>query len=237
MSEWNPWHGCTKISAGCLNCYVYRTDGKYGKDSSIVTKTASFSLPLKKTRGGDFKLTANDGVVFTCFTSDFLHEAADEWRAEAWKMMKLRSDLEFLFITKRIHRLEECLPPDWGKGYPNVTICCTCENQDRVDFRLPIYLSLPLRHRIIICEPLLERIDLSPYLSDRVEQVVVGGESGENARLCDYDWILGIRRQCMEANVSFAFRQTGAFFRKDGKLYRIPRRLQHSQARKANINL
>lgn len=48
MPTWNPWHGCDKISAGCLNCYVYRRDEEFGKDSSLVTQTTSFDLPLKR---------------------------------------------------------------------------------------------------------------------------------------------------------------------------------------------
>lgn len=47
-SMWNPWHGCHKFSTGCQHCYVYRTDGKYGKDSSVVTKTEKFNLPIQQ---------------------------------------------------------------------------------------------------------------------------------------------------------------------------------------------
>ena len=46
MPLWNPWHGCTKCSPGCQNCYVYRRDAEFGKDASIVKKTASFNLPV-----------------------------------------------------------------------------------------------------------------------------------------------------------------------------------------------
>lgn len=95
--------------------------------------------------------------VYTCFTSDFLVEEADGWRAEAWEMMRLRRDLEFFFITKRIGRLREQLPPDWGDGYENVTVGCTVENQAAADLRLPLFLETPLRHRVIVCAPLLER--------------------------------------------------------------------------------
>lgn len=49
-SMWNLWHGCHKLSEGCRHCYVYRTDGKYGKDSSVVTKTEKFDLPLLRKR-------------------------------------------------------------------------------------------------------------------------------------------------------------------------------------------
>lgn len=57
------------------------------------------------------------------------------------------------------------------------------------------------------------------------------------ARVCDYDWVLSLREQCRAAGVAFCFHQTGALFRKDGKLYRIPRVQQRPQARRADIDL
>ena len=233
--NWNPWHGCHKISAGCQNCYVYRSDAKHGKNASEVVKTSSFYLPIAHARDGSYKIPSGS-FIWTCFTSDFLLADADVWRKEAWRMMQERSDCYFLFITKRITRFAQCIPEDWGEGYRNLTICCTVENQAKADERLPVFRDAPIRHKMIVCEPLLERLDLSAYLDDWVESVTVGGESGEQARLCEYDWILEIRRQCIEANVPFHFKQTGAVFQKDGKIYRIPRKLQHAQARKANIN-
>lgn len=79
MPLWNPWHGCHKLSAGCVNCYVYRTDGKHGIDSSVVVKTKSFGLPVQKKRDGSYKIGAGE-MVYTCFSSDFFVEDADEWR-------------------------------------------------------------------------------------------------------------------------------------------------------------
>ena len=235
MPLWNPWHGCHKLSAGCANCYVYRTDGKHGIDSSVVVKTKSFGLPVQKKRDGSYKIGAGE-MVYTCFSSDFFVEDADEWRGEAWEMIRSRPDLRFLMITKRIDRLQAVVPDDWGEGYDNVTICCTMENQERADYRLPIYRAAPIKHKIIVCEPLLSAVDLSPYLGAWVEQIIAGGESGREARTCHYDWVLGIRRQCVEHGISFRFRQTGARLLKDGRLFRIRRQFQHSQARKAGID-
>ena len=236
MPTWNPWHGCHKISAGCLNCYVYRRDAQYGKDSSVVVKTGDFNLPVKRNRTGEYKLSGNE-TVYTCFTSDFFLEDADAWRVEAWQMIRERSDLHFFIVTKRIHRFHVSLPDDWGDGYNNVTICCTVENQNRADSRLPIFLAEPIRYKSIICEPLLESVNLSAYLSSAIEEVVVGGESGDNARICSYSWVLNIREQCRQKGVAFHFKQTGARFEKDGRLYTIRRRLQHLQAQKAGIDL
>ena len=129
-------------------------------------------------------------------------------------------------------------PDDWGDGYDNVTICCTVENQACADYRLPIYRRAPIKHKIIICEPLLERIDLSTYaVGEWIEQIVAGGESGYEARPCDFEWVMDLRRICVENKVDFWFKQTGSKFVKDGKTYNVKRQFQHSQARKAGINI
>ena len=152
-------------------------------------------------------------------------------------MIRSRSDLQFFMITKRPERILQCLPADWGDGYEHVTICCTMENQRRADERLPLFRELPIRHKAIVCEPLLESIDFRGGLGPWCEQVTVGGESGPDARVCDYDWVLSIREQCIAAKVPFHFKQTGAHFRKDGRLYNIPRKLQMRQAHRAGIDV
>lgn len=235
MLMWNPWHGCRKISEGCRNCYVYRTDSQFGKDSSVITLTSAFRLPVKRKRDGSYKVPPGS-TLYTCFTSDFFVEGADGWRAEAWRMIRERPDVSFFIITKRIDRFRVALPDDWGDGYDHVAIGCTVENQRMADYRLPIFRSVPIRHKIVICAPLLEPLNLTPYLDETIEEVSAGGESGEEARVCDFDWVREIRRQCVERNVPFTFHQTGARLRKDGRVYRILRKFQHAQARKANIN-
>ena len=202
--SWNPWHGCRKISEGCRNCYVYRQDSRHDKDSREVRQTAMFDRPVRRSRDGRFKVPAGE-MVYTCFTSDFLLEEADAWRAEAWEMMRIRHDLRFLFFTKRIDRLAAVLPPDWGDGYENVVIGCTVENQAMADYRLLLFLATPVRHRLIVCAPLLGPLDIARYLSPAVEEVSAGGESGNEARPCDYAWVLGLREQCVAADISFCF--------------------------------
>ena len=162
MAIWNPWHGCKKFSPGCAHCYVYRWDNQFGRDSSQIKQTASFSLPLQKDRQGNYRLTSRENPIYTCMTSDFFLEEADAWRPQVWAMIRQRQDLEFVIITKRIHRFSVGLPTDWGEGYPNVTIVCTCENQQTADQRLPVFLSLPIRHRDVIHEPMLEDIQSRP---------------------------------------------------------------------------
>lgn len=83
---------------------------------------------------------------------------------------------------------------------------------------------------------LLGPLDLKPWLTPAIEEVSVGGESGPEARICDYDWVLAVRQQCVEAEIPFWYHQTGARLLKEDRLYRIRREYQHAQARKAGID-
>lgn len=234
MAMWNPWRGCHKFSEGCKFCYIHKGDSRRGVDTNQIVKTEQFYAPIAKNKKGEYKIKSGQ-IVYLCFSTDFLIEDADEWRDECWKMMKERSDLTFLFLTKRIERFLKCIPDDWNDGYDNVIVGCTVENQNTADFRLSIFDTLPIKHKNIICQPLIERIDLSDYLNN-VELVVVGGESDINARVLDYDWVLSIREQCIKNNVHFEFRQCGTHFIKDGKSYTLNVKQLCSQARKAGIN-
>ena len=124
---------------------------------------------------------------------------------------------------------------DWGGGYKNVVVCCTIENQKNADYKLGIFSKLPIRHKCITAQPLIEAIDIEGYLDD-IELVVVGGESDYCARPLDYAWVLDIREQCIRNNVSFEFRQCGTHFIKDGRKYKLQTKDLCSQARKAGID-
>ena len=244
---WNPWHGCTKVSAGCQHCYMFRRDEAIGKDASVVVKTQAFQLPVRVLRSGahkgEFRIPAGS-QIHTCFSSDFFHKDADTWRPEAWDIMRTRRDCTFFMITKRPERIAQSLPSDWNDGWAHVTIAVTCENQQEADRRLPVYLSLPLRHAAVMVEPMLSAVDLRAFFSDYkdpegrplIRSVSVGGESGSNARPCDFDWVLDLHAQCLKHGVKFHYHQTGARLIKDGKEYRIPRSQQHKQARKAHLD-
>lgn len=232
---WNPWHGCHKVSEGCKNCYMFYFDQERGVDSNHVFKTNSFLMPIKKDRHGKYKVQG--GELQTCLTSDFFLEEADQWRNEVWQMIKMRSDVTFVLFTKRVERIEKCLPSDWGSGYENVVFNLTCENQRRADERLPIFLNLNIGHRCVLVSPCLERVNLREYLkSGKIESVYLSGENYKNARICDYDWVKDLAMQCKEFNTSFFFFHTGSLFRKDGKIYKIPYSQGKIQAEKAGLD-
>lgn len=234
MALWSPWRGCHRVSEGCKFCYIHKGDARRGTDAGSIVRLDHFDAPVARNKTGAYRMKPGQ-LVYLCFSTDFLIEEADAWRPDCWAMMRERSDLHFLFLTKRIERLESCLPPDWGDGYTNVAVGCTVENQACADFRLPIFSALPIHHRNIICQPLLERIDLERYLPG-TELVVAGGESDRNARFLDYSWVLDIRAQCIRQDVRFSFRQCGTHFIKDVRTYTLATRDLGAQARKAGID-
>ncbi|WP_139651433.1 DUF5131 family protein [Raoultibacter phocaeensis] len=232
--NWDPWTGCHQTSEGCTYCFYY---GPYSKrhGQNTIAKTAEFDKPIARNAKGAPRI-AGGKTVITCFASDFFLKEADEWRIDAWSMMRERPDLEFLILTKRIERFEVSLPDDWGNGYDNVTIGCSVENQEMADARLPHLVSHPIKKRFIACSPLLGPIDLRPYL-DAVDHVTVGGETSREARVCDYEWVLAIRDQCTEADKTFWFKNTGSLFKRDGIVQKVNPFKQSSLAKECGISV
>ena len=128
-----------------------------------------------------------------------------------------------------------CIPNDWNDGYNNVVVCCTVENQKNADYKLSVFKDLPIKHKCITAQPLLDNIDIEKYLDD-IELVVAGGESDINARPLDYNWVLNLREQCIRKSVDFEFRQCGTYTIKDGKRYTIQTKDLCKQAKSANID-
>ena len=233
MAMWNPWRGCHRHSEGCKFCYIHKGDAKRGVDTNEIVKTDKFFAPIARKKNGEYKMKS--GLVYLGFSTDFLLPDADEWRKECWDMIRQRQDCTFLFLTKRIERFADCVPEDWGEGWDNVVVGCTVENQRRAEERLQLFSRLPIKHKNIICQPMLSAIDLEPYL-DGVELVIAGGESDRYARPMDYAWVLSLREQCVRKGVAFEFRQCGTHFLKDGREYTLQKKDLCAQARKAGIN-
>ena len=237
MSEvWNMWHGCHKLSQGCRFCPVFQKDYLYGRNPSVVFKTKSFDLPVQQTRSHTHRLNPDDHLVRTCTTSDFFIEEADPWRDDAWDMIRQRPDLTFLIVTKRPERISSCLPRDFGEGWNNVAISCSCETQYLADRRLRYFIPLPIRHKLISVEPILGPIHLKQYFEQyptAIEGISCGGEIGSSARICDYGWVLDLMLECTAYNIPFRFTQPGSRFRKGQKVYCIDDDRQKALAEKS----
>lgn len=234
---WNPWHGCHKVSTGCLHCYMYNQDESRGiLDSNIVKKTGQFNLPLKRHRDKTYFITS-DTRVMVCMTSDFFVEEADEFREKAWEMMKFRKDVLFMIPTKRPERVINLLPTWWRDGLENVWLNVSAENQEMADSRIPILIDLPFKHKGIMASPLLENINIEKYLStSNIDAVSVAGENYTGARPFKFEWAQSLQLQCKKHNTTFELFETGSNFIKDNRVYNIPISKQKEQALKAGLN-
>lgn len=204
-ATWNPWHGCKKVSEGCKYCYMYRDKERWKKDPKEVLRSKNnFKAPL-----------AWEGMklIFTCSWSDFFIEEADQWRDEAWEIIKKTPWHSYQILTKRPERIKECLPDDWGvNGYMNVWIGISAENQEVYDERIPILKSIPARVRFLSLEPLIGKVTLGDLSG--IDWVIVGGESGNNTgkyrfRPCKMSWILIVVSDCILAGTPVFVKQLG----------------------------
>jgi len=195
---WNPWHGCKKVSAGCKFCYMFRDKERYGQEPTSVLKSKTmFKEPLK---------WKEPQLIFTCSWSDWFIEEADEWRDEAWSVIKNTPHHTYQILTKRPERILQCLPADWGEGYPNVWIGVSVES-DNEKHRIITLSEVPSVIRFISAEPLigeLNLIDCREILNEYYQWIIIGGESGNSTgkylyRECKLEWISNlilVSKQC-----------------------------------------
>ena len=217
---------------------MYYLDSLRNADGSVIYRTKNgFDYPIRKGRGGGYVIQSGEQIR-VCMTSDFFLQEADEWRPEAWRMMKMRPDVVFILITKRPGRVRECLPQNWGNGWENIFFHVTCENQRRTEERMPLLMELPFRHKGVMCAPFIGPVSLAPWLqTGQIDEVICGGENYDGARPCDFDWVKALREECVQTNTRFCFIETGTVFIKDGKRYHLAsKQLQSEQAFKSGMN-
>lgn len=244
-ATWNPWHGCKKVSPGCKFCYMYRDKERYGQDPTTVLRSKStFDAPLKwsfEMQAGMMphedtsKVKAFPGMkIFTCSWSDFFIEESDQWRPEAWEIIRQTPEFAYQILTKRPERIAQCLPPDWGEGYSNVWLGVSIESQDQIGRMGQLY-SIPAQTRFLSVEPLIGHVNLWELLTSYptfddpgnagepifwgMDWVIVGGESGNETgkykyRPCELRWIETIIEQCVVSGVPVFIKQLGTHLAK-----------------------
>lgn len=197
-ATWNPWHGCTRVSPGCQHCYMYSAKRRFGQDPAVVVRSRTrFREPLK---------WHESKRVFTCSWSDWFHPAADQWRAEAWEIIRATPHHTYQLLTKRPELMPDRLPADWGNGWRNVWLGVSVENSDYMQ-RIDALRQVPAHLRFLSLEPLLGPL---PNLNlQGIGWVIVGGESGPSYRRCNGLWVREIRNQCVRSSVPFFFKQWG----------------------------
>ena len=206
---WNCVTGCTKISAGCRNCYAERMTHrltamgqlKYANGFEVTVHEDMLDQPLgwKKPR-----------MIFVNSMSDTFHtDVPEEFIRRIFDTMKKGHWHQFQALTKRSERLLELDSHlDWAE---NIWMGVTVENADYVD-RIDHLRTTGARIKFLSLEPLLGPmpcLDLSG-----IDWVIVGGESGPGTRPMIAEWALDVRNQCLDKGVAFFFKQWGGFKKK-----------------------
>lgn len=203
-STWNPTTGCTKISAGCKNCYAERMSHrlmamgveKYKKGFRLALHPSSLSEPYKWKK---------PRMVFVNSMSDLFHEAMPlDYIKSVFNVMNDNPKHVFQVLTKRAEILTKynCLL-NWTD---NIWMGVTIEDYTQLD-RLNHLRKSSATIKFLSLEPLLTKLPQLD-LSD-IDWVIVGGESGPNSRPIKKEWVLEIQNNCSEQNVPFFFKQWG----------------------------
>ena len=231
---WNPMTGCSKVSAGCQNCYAERmaarlrsmgrpeyqdvVDDKGHWTGIIKLLPERLNLPLHWLK---------PRRVFVDSMSDLFHSCVPfAYIAQVLKVMVMANQHTFIILTKRPAFMMEFTK--WMAGadsiqlasWPrNVWLGVSIENQEAANVRIPLLLLIPASMRFVSAEPMLGPIDLfraykllyhnAPGFTWKVgagiDWVICGGESGPNARLMQPDWVRGLRDQCKQARARVPF--------------------------------
>jgi len=215
----NPWMGCTKVSAGCAHCYAETMStnlmgkGIWGPNAPReITKG-----PWKNVKSWEKAAATgtpgllNNGrhLVFTGSMMDHAEDRPDlvEPRARMWQTIRECPHLWFQLLTKRPENIVRFLPEDWGQGYDNVWLGTSIEDM-RVAERADHLRGIPAPVRFISYEPALgplNDLDLAG-----IDWVICGGESGSGYREMDLQWARDMREKCEDAGIAFFFKQSAA---------------------------
>jgi protein gp37 len=217
---WNPWIGCAKISPACDHCYAEAMmDTRLGQvewgGDRKRTSQANWREPLKWNRKAE--AAGKVATVFCLSLGDIWDNDVDPmWRRDAFAVMGRTPWLIYLLLSKRIgNAVKMC---DTGAGNPVLPMNCalgaTLPNQAEWDRDLPKLIEagrvLAARFTFASVEPMLGPIDAFHSLHGLLpDWVIVGGESGHNARPMHPDWAQSLRDQCAAAKVPFLFKQWG----------------------------
>lgn len=208
-STWNPITGCTKISAGCKNCYA-----------SILAKRLQ-AMGQKKYQNGfvptmhpdtlddPFKWK-NGKLVFVNSMSDSFHkEFPLTFIQQMFSVMNETPRHTYQVLTKRAERLEEL--STFLNWTDNIWMGVSVENEKTID-RIDHLRKTKAKVKFLSCEPLIGPL---PNINlEGIDWVIVGGESGPNSRPMEKEWVDDIQQQCEKAGVAFFFKQWGGVNKK-----------------------
>ena len=222
-STFNPWIGCTKVGPGCDNCYAEALmDKRWHKvqwgsgQQRQRTSAANWKQPLLWERERDAFMLAHGRRrrVFCASLADvFDNETPPQWRGELWALVKATPRLDWLILTKRIGNVPGMAPADGLP--PNVWLGASMVNQAEYDRDVRKLLAVDASVRFLSVEPMLGPIHGGLDLHG-LDWVIVGGESGPNARPMHVQWARSLVHQCNAAGVPVLVKQLGHTIHDDG---------------------
>lgn len=225
----NPWIGCQKVSPACDHCYAE------GLATSRLGVEWGPGAERRKTAKGTWqklarwqRIAADAGVTMTVFSGslcDIFDNAVDDsWRIQLGAEIAAAPNLRFMLLTKRLPNAEAMLQAMFPEGVPaNVALGVTICNQVEADRDLPravaLQASLGIERLFVSAEPLLGPLQIRAWLDrpphhdartrGKVGLLIVGGESGVDARPMNPAWVLALRDQAADAGCPFHFKQWG----------------------------
>lgn len=235
-STWNPVTGCTKVSAGCDNCYAHRLAHRllaetYRAKLPVVNTEANradpFAVRVWPERLGIPSRWRDPRRVFVNSMSDLFHVDVDDgFVRDCFQVMLDEDQHVYQILTKRPSRAARFIKCQARGLFPDeklpahIWIGTSVENQ-AADHRVRQLLDIPAKIRFLSCEPLIGPLDLTTHLTEGdgrngIHWVIAGGESGPGARPLDPQWARDLRDQCLEASTPFFFKQWGGLTPKAG---------------------
>ena len=216
----NPWIGCQHVSPGCKHCYAETLmDHRYGKvewgphGERKRTSEANWKKPVKwNAEARAFKREhGRRPRVFCASLADVFDNQVDPaWREDLFALIRKCKRLDWLILTKRPQNIVKMLPSDWGRGYPNVWLGMTAENQVYFDQRWGILQNIPAWIKFVSYEPALGPLRL-PKTGPLPAWLISGGESGGGARPLDPQWISDVIDDCHRRGVAPFHKQWGTY--------------------------
>jgi protein gp37 len=204
---WNPITGCTKISPGCKFCYA-EAMSKRLEAMNVRGYENGFNLSILPERLSEPLKRKKPTIYFVNSMSDLFHEGVnDKYIEDVFKVIDKAKQHQFQILTKRAERLADFFLT--RKAPENAWLGVSVENQEYGLPRIDFLKKIDSKIRFLSCEPLLE--DLGTLNLKGIHWVIVGGESGTNARPMSVEWAENIQRQCEKQQIKFFFKQWGGW--------------------------
>lgn len=214
-ATWNPVTGCTKISAGCDNCYAARFSERFRGVPGHPFESG-FDLTLRPERIGQPLAWRRPRMIFVNSMSDLFHKSVPrDFIDRVFASMEQADWHVFQVLTKRSSIMRDYLRNRYRDSVPPSHIWLGVSVEDsRATTRVRHLRQAPAAVRFLSIEPLIGPV--GPLDLDGIHWVIAGGESGPGARPMHEDWARGIRDQCARHGVAFFFKQWGGLRPKSG---------------------